>query len=74
VYPTRHLKIVKSFSSNPTAFLPLKGRWLERAGFNIGMRVQIVVRKQCLIVLPDNTVDSGPGGVNTQKSRSDGDT
>lgn len=66
----RELKIVKSFSSNPTALLPLKGRWLEQAGFNIGMRVQVIVREQCLVVLPVNPVDEAEN-VNRHISKPD---
>ncbi len=49
---TRNLKVVKSFTHIPRAFLPLQGRWLEQAGFHIGMRVQVVVREECLVILP----------------------
>lgn len=40
---TRKLKVVKSFSTNPKAHLPLSG-WLEQAGFSIGTEVNVIVR------------------------------
>jgi hypothetical protein len=49
---TRILKVVKSFHEKPKAFLPLSGIWLERAGFFIGMQVEVIVREECLIIIP----------------------
>lgn len=34
----------------PMACLPLKGRWLERAGFVIGERVRVCVRHKRLVI------------------------
>jgi Toxin SymE, type I toxin-antitoxin system len=51
----RNLKVVKTFSASPRAHLPLSGRWLERAGFSIGMEVNVIVRNECLIILPKTT-------------------
>ena len=51
----RNLKVVKSFSSNPKAHLPLSGRWLEQAGFRIGMEVNVIVQNKCLIIFPKPT-------------------
>ncbi len=48
---TRRLKVVKSFSTNPKASLPLSGRWLEQAGFPIGTEVNVIVRDKCLVIL-----------------------
>lgn len=49
---SRSLKVVQHFSNKPVAHLPLKGVWLEEAGFKIGTRVNVVVRKGCLVILP----------------------
>jgi len=57
---TRSLKIVYSFSTTPKALLPLKGNWLEQAGFSIGMRVDVIVRQQCLVILPAAQRDDLP--------------
>jgi len=48
----RTLKVVRSFSKNPKAHLPLSGLWLERAGFTIGTVVNVIVKDECLIILP----------------------
>jgi len=48
----RRLKVVKSFSANPKAHLPLSGHWLEKAGFTIGTEVNVIVRDKCLVILP----------------------
>jgi hypothetical protein len=48
----RNLKVVRGFSTKPKPSLPLAGRWLEKAGFKIGMRVDVQVRPQCLIITP----------------------
>jgi len=58
---TRHLKIVQSFSTTPKACLPLKGNWLAQAGFSIGMVVDVIVRDQCLVILPSARADQVPG-------------
>ncbi|MEW8329680.1 MAG: SymE family type I addiction module toxin [Candidatus Thiodiazotropha sp.] len=52
---TRNLKIVQSFCTKPKALLPLSGRWLERAGFKIGMRVDVIIREECLVILPSES-------------------
>jgi len=52
-HKTRNLKVVRSFSHNPKAHIPLTGRWLEEAGFKTGMRVQVIVRQGCLVIIPD---------------------
>jgi len=49
---SRKLKIVRQFSSTPKASLPLAGRWLEKAGFHIGLRVEVIVRENCLLIVP----------------------
>jgi Toxin SymE, type I toxin-antitoxin system len=51
----RNLKIVQSFSATHLPYLPLQWRWLERAGFTVGMRVDVLVKDQCLIVLPSKS-------------------
>lgn len=53
--PVRNLKVVRAVSVKHMPYLPLKGRWLERAGFSVGMRVDVLVKEQCLIVLPSNS-------------------
>jgi hypothetical protein len=53
----RSLKIVRSFSAKHLPHLPLKGRWLERAGFTVGMRVEVLVKDQCLIVVPSEPLE-----------------
>ncbi|MFA7243318.1 MAG: SymE family type I addiction module toxin [Sulfuricellaceae bacterium] len=53
-------RILKVVRSNPAKHLPhlsLKGRWLERAGFTVGMRVKVFVMNQCLIVLPSEPLE-----------------
>jgi hypothetical protein len=30
----------------------LTGLWLDRAGFKIGMHVEVIVRKECLVIIP----------------------
>ena len=47
----RELKVVRHFSHKPVASLPLKGKWLEEAGFSVGIQVNVVVRKDCLVIL-----------------------
>ena len=54
----RNLKVVKSFSSSPKAHFLLSGRWLEQAGFTIGMEVHVIVRNECLVILPKSTESS----------------
>ena len=49
---SRNLKVVRSFSSPPKACLPLTGRWLEQAGFEIGTQVEVLVREDCLVITP----------------------
>ncbi|MBL1277856.1 MAG: SymE family type I addiction module toxin [Ectothiorhodospiraceae bacterium] len=49
---SRYLKVVRSFGDYSKASLPLTGRWLEKAGFVIGSRVEVVVRKGCLMIVP----------------------
>ncbi|MES9854544.1 MAG: SymE family type I addiction module toxin [Candidatus Thiodiazotropha sp. L084R] len=52
---TRNLKVVRSFCTKPKALLPLSGCWLERAGFKIGTRVDVIVREECLVILPSES-------------------
>lgn len=52
---TRQLTVVRSFSNQPKAYLPLSGRWLEKAGFPIGTKVNVIVRDQCLVVVAKST-------------------
>lgn len=47
----RSLKVVRSFAAKPMACLPLKGRWLERAGFVTGERVRVSVRHRLLVIV-----------------------
>ncbi|MCU7810170.1 MAG: type I toxin-antitoxin system SymE family toxin [Candidatus Thiodiazotropha sp. (ex Notomyrtea botanica)] len=47
----RELKVVRHFSHKSVASLPLKGRWLEEAGFKVGSQVNVIVRKGCLVIL-----------------------
>lgn len=70
---TRRLKISRSFSRRPKPFLPLRGDWLESAGFAIGMQVQVIVREQCLVILPAGSLEAVPGGGRSQGSRQGGD-
>jgi len=48
----RYLKVVPAFSAMHLPQLVLKGRWLERAGFSIETRVRVLVRKNCIVVIP----------------------
>ena len=48
----RNLKVVRAFSARTRPHLPLLGRWLEKAGFEIGMRVDVEVRPRCLVITP----------------------
>ena len=48
----RNLKVVRAFSAQIKPHLPLVGRWLEKAGFKIGMRVDVEVKSQCLVIRP----------------------
>ena len=50
--PNRNLKIMRSSANKSGAHLSLKGRWLEQAGFTVGMRVDVIVVPGCLIVMP----------------------
>lgn len=49
---SRTLKIVRSFARKPRASLPLSGVWLEEAGFTIDMRVKVIVKEKCLVIIP----------------------
>ena len=53
----RNLRVVRSFHVNPKALLPLSGRWLERAGFKVGMSVDVIVRDECLVIIPSVSDD-----------------
>jgi len=64
---TRQLKIVRAFTTKPTPMLPLKGYWLAQAGFSIGMRVDVIVREQCLVILPSSLVEGKPQGKNKDR-------
>jgi hypothetical protein len=33
-------------------FIRLKGRWLAQAGFRVGARVVVTVRRRCLVIRP----------------------
>ncbi|MFI0416571.1 MAG: SymE family type I addiction module toxin [Candidatus Thiodiazotropha sp.] len=48
---SRKLTVVRHFTQKPVASLPLKGRWLEEAGFKVGSQVNVIVRKGCLVIL-----------------------
>jgi hypothetical protein len=48
----RNLKVVRAFSARTIPYIPLLGRWLEKAGFEIGMRVDVEVRPRCLVIRP----------------------
>lgn len=48
----RNLKVVRSFANTSVPYLPLKGRLLEQAGFAVGMRVDVIVVPDCLIIVP----------------------
>ena len=63
----RSLKIVQSISARHLPSILLKGRWLERAGFTIDMRVDVIVRAQCLVILP---AANPPPPVSTMKKKS----
>jgi hypothetical protein len=51
----RNLKIVSAISAPHLPHLPLKGRWLERAGFEIGMHVRVIVGEECLVIIPSKS-------------------
>jgi len=36
-------------------FLLLKGNWLEKAGFMIDREVKVLVKDECLVILPKNS-------------------
>lgn len=52
---TRTLTVVRSLSQKPKALLPLSGRWLEKAGFTIGTKVNVIVREECLVIITKHT-------------------
>ena len=54
----RNLKVVRSYSNKPRPFLPLSGVWLEKAGFKIGMRVEVIVRESCLVITPEKELNN----------------
>jgi len=58
----RTLKIVQSFRNRQHPALPLSGRWLQQAGFAINMRVKVVVRDKCLVILPLDECVTMPDG------------
>jgi hypothetical protein len=64
-FKDRKLKIIKSFSTNPTAGLLLKGRWLEQAGFAIGDRVRVQIQNKRLVVTVLEQACAGDGNVKT---------
>ena len=49
---TRTLKVVTSFSNKARPLLPLSGEWLELAGFKVGSYVEVIVREECLVIVP----------------------
>ena len=53
---TRQLKVLRSFSKKPKAALPLSGKWLEQAGFKVGTYVEVIVREECLVIVPLRTL------------------
>ncbi len=54
---SRELKVVRHFSNKPVASLPLKGRWLEEAGFKVGTQVNVIVRNGCLVILAPSAIE-----------------
>ena len=54
----RKLKVVQHLDDRPVASLPLKGQWLEEAGFRIGREANIIVGQDCLIIVASSTVKS----------------
>ena len=58
----RHLKVVRSFKSPPRAQLSLSGRWLEYAGFRIGMSVRVMVLERCLIITLAQSMENNDQG------------
>lgn len=55
----RTMKVVRYFSVKPMACLPLKGRWLERAGFVTGNQVRVCVQHKRLVI---TVVEAEPPG------------
>jgi len=55
-WKNRNLKIVKSFAQKTKASLCLTGRWLEQAGFVVDMRVDVIVKEKCLVIVPSKVV------------------
>lgn len=53
----RFLKVMQHYSDQPIAYLSLKGRWLERAGFAVGDLVRVCVRHKRLVI---TAVESKP--------------
>lgn len=46
----RFLKVMQHYSDQPVAYLSLKGRWLERAGFAAGDLVRVCVQHKRLVI------------------------
>jgi len=51
----RYLTVVRSLTQKPKALLPLSGNWLEKAGFTIGTKVNVIVREECLVIITKST-------------------
>lgn len=48
-----HLSYNLGYGDSATCpLIRLKGRWLERAGFSVGARVVVTVRRGCLTIRP----------------------
>ncbi|MCT4687060.1 SymE family type I addiction module toxin [Vallitalea sp.] len=45
---TNYLRVKKDFSTYP--LIRLQGKWLEKLGFNIGDKVQVIEDKEQLII------------------------
>lgn len=46
----RYLKVVRDFSETPKPRVILAGCWLSRAGFEVGGKVEVTVRRRCIII------------------------
>ncbi len=59
---SRELKVVRHFSNKPVVSLPFKGRWLEEAGFKVGIQVNVIVRNGCLVILAPSAIEGKMSG------------
>lgn len=48
----RHLRVVRDFSEVPKPRVVLAGRWLSHAGFEIGGKVEVTVRRHRVVIRP----------------------